>query len=220
MMKSIRMLVVVLALVLVGALVAGEAGQTQAPAGSEPAAVQSGTAEGTSTAPSGGSVRQVEVQPDPSASYNASIRIPVAGLKPRTSDAEWQVGGQGGCTFAASGNQYTWWSTPLYLPDGSILRYFRMYYNDQNTTYDSAAYLTVYDLYGDLVAEWGIFSSDTGQNYATTEQLDHEIDYDLYNYVINWRPNVLGSSMQVCGFRVYYEYTWGLAFLPDIQKGN
>jgi hypothetical protein len=23
----------------------------------------------------------------------------------------------------------------------------------------------------------------------------------------------------VCGFRVFYEYSWGLAFLPNVMKG-
>ncbi len=133
---------------------------------------------------------------------------------------EWRAGGEGGCTYASGGNEYTWWAAPLYLPHGSTLRYFRMYYNDQEPGADCAAYLTVYDLYGSIVTEWGIFSTGTGQTYATTEQLDHVIDYGLYNYVIHWRPQVLGSSMQVCGFRVYYESTWSVTFMPYVEKGN
>jgi hypothetical protein len=26
--------------------------------------------------------------------------------------------------------------------------------------------------------------------------------------------------MQVCGFRVMYEYTWGVSFLPTVTRGN
>lgn len=218
-MKSIGMLFLVLALVLIGALVAGEVGQTQAPAGSEPAAVQTGTAEGASSAPSGGSVREVEVQPDPAASYNSWLRVPAAALKPRQSDVEWDVNVAGGCSYASAGDSSTWWAAPLYLPDGSTIQYFRMYYNDSNATYNGAAYLTVYDMYGAIVAEWGVYSSGSiGESYATTEQIDHTVDYSLYSYAINWRPNVIGTTLQVCGFRIYYQSTWSLAFLPEIQK--
>jgi hypothetical protein len=219
-MKCIRVLVAVLALALIVLFVSGEAGQTQGPVSSEPPAVQSGTAEGTSGALIEGSSQQVEVEPRAVEAYNASIRIPVAALKPRESNVEWGAGGEGGCAYAVSGDRYTWWVAPLYLPQGSILRYFRMYYNDQDTEINCAAYLTVYDLYGNIVTEWGIFSSSTGQNYATTTELDLEIDYDSYSYVIQWSPNVIGSAMQVCGFRVFYEYTWGLAFLPNVQRGE
>lgn len=220
-MKSVRILVAVLILALLVLFVAGDAGQTQEPAGSDPRSAQSGTAptsEGNSRALTDGSIRQQEAQPDTAQSYNASIRIPVAGLKPRISNVEWHVGGEGGCAYASGGDVYTWWSTPLYLPQGATIRYFRMYYNDQNATVNSEAYLTVYDLYGRIVTEWGISSSGTGLSYVTTSELDHVVDYDYYSYVINWRPNDTGTDMQVCGFRVYYEYAWGLAFLPNIRK--
>lgn len=220
-MVRIRVLIAVLALGLIVAVVAGEPAQTQAPAGSDPPLQTAGTAPSEQEDPRAlpdGSDRQEEAAPDPAQTYNATLRIPVAGLKPRTSDVEWHTGGEGGCTYASSGDTNTWWAAPLYLPDGSTLRYFRMYYNDQNATVDCEAYLTVYDLYGRIVTEWGIQSSSTGQSYATTPLLDHVIDYDYYSYVINWRPNDEGTDMQVCGFKVYYETHWGLAFLPHVSK--
>ena len=222
-MKSSRHLAIVVALALIVGVVAGQTGHMQGPRGSEPLPAQSGTAGTGLESPralSDEAGRQEEsAEPDLTAGYNATVRIPVAALKPRESNVEWGVGGEGGCTYASSGDEFTWWAAPLYLPDGATLRYFRMYYNDQSEAISCAAYLTVYDLFGDIVTEWGIFSSGTGQNYATTAELDHVIDYNSYNYVINWSPNMIGPDMQVCGFRVFYEYTWGLAFLPNVMKG-
>ena len=222
-MKISRILAVVVALALI-VVVAGETAQTQEPRGSEAQPEQSGTA-GTSPvnpqAASGvSSVQEEEAVTDLAAGYNATVRIPVAALKPRESNVEWSVGGEGGCAYALSGDRYTWWVAPLYLPDGATLRYFRMYYNDQDVSINCAAYLTVYDLFGRIVTEWGIFSRDTGQDYVTTAELDHQIDYGSYNYVINWSPNTIGPDMQVCGFRVFYEYNWGLVFLPTVMKGD
>ena len=223
-MKRKRFFGVVLALGLVVVLMSAETAQTQGPTGNDPPLPQSGT-EGTRPenvqAGSGvSSTQEEDAVTDLAADYNATLRIPVAALKPRESNVEWSIGSDGGCAYALSGDPYTWWAAPVYLPDGATLRYFRMYYNDQDVSINCAAYLTVYDLFGRIVVEWGIFSRDTGQDYVTTAELDHQIDYSSYNYVINWTPNVIGPDMQVCGFRVYYEYNWGLALLPTVMKGE
>ena len=220
-MKRKQFLGIVFALALVVVVMAAETAQTQGPAESDPPPAQSGTAgTGLENPPvlSDGAGQQEEDAALASASYNASLRIPAAALKPRESNVEWGAGGDGGCAYASSGDRYTWWAAPLYLPHGADLRYFRMYYNDQDAAINCAAYLTIYDLFGRIVQEWGIFSSGEGQSYATTPEIDHQIDYDSYSYVINWAPNVIGADMQVCGFRVYYEYTWGAAFLPQVMK--
>ncbi|MGD8473498.1 MAG: hypothetical protein PVH59_05200 [Anaerolineae bacterium] len=215
---------VVLALGLLVVVMSAETAQTQEPTGNDPSVPQSGTAgirpENLQAVSGVSSLQEGDAVSDLAAGYNATLRIPAAALKPRESNVEWSAGSDGGCAHAVSGDQYTWWVAPFYLPDGATLRYFRMYYNDQDVSVNCAAYLTVYDLYGRIVDEWGIFSSGTGQNYVTTAELDHQIDYSSYNYVINWSPNMIGSDMQVCGFRVYYEYNWGAALLPAVMNGN
>jgi hypothetical protein len=154
------------------------------------------------------------------APYNADLRIAGAVLRPRESNVEWSAGGQGGCIYATSGDQYTWFNTPVYLPQGSTVKYFRFYWNDQNTSFNSQAYFTIYDLYGRIVDEWGIASYETGQSYSTTSEITHTIDYDYYAYVINWRPNVLENDMQGCGFRLFYHTPPGPIYLPLIERND
>jgi len=151
-------------------------------------------------------------------SYNASLRVAGSVLTPRESNVEWSVGGQGGCLYALSGDQYTWFTTPLYLEQGSTIKYFRMYYNDQNDSSNSAAYLTIYDLFGEIVEEFGVSSSGTGKSYATTAEFEHVVDYDYYAYVVQWSSNSLGSAQQVCGFRIYYQTPSTFSYLPLIEK--
>jgi len=151
------------------------------------------------------------------ATYNASVRIAGSAVRPRESDVEWRVGGDGGCIYAASGDVSTWWNTPVYLPQGSTVKYFRMYYNDQTTLANCHAFFTVYNLYGEIVDEWGISSTYTGQNYATTSEFTHTVDYEFYSYVVNWRPNTAGTDMQVCGFRIYYHTPPGAVALPIVM---
>lgn len=155
----------------------------------------------------------------PMVSYNAYLRIPGSGLRPRRSDVEWATNGSGGCVYASSGNPITVLNTPVYLPDGVTVKYVRMYFNDQDETYNSNAWFTVYDMYGDLVSEWSMSTSGSaGEGYATTSEFTHTVNYDAYSYVVNWRPSVLGSNMQLCGFRLYYNDPSSLVYMPLIEN--
>ena len=224
-MKGIRFVVVVLVLAMIVVFVTGEAGQTRGPGGSDLVAAQAGmadTGEEGSAPPIVGSGRQVEVEPSAVESYNASIRISATALEPADSDVEWQHAPWPavGCFYVKSGDQFTAWSTPLYLPDGATIRYFRMYYNDQSDSDNCEARLTALDAYGEIAYYWLIQSSGTGKTYVTTPEFEHVVDYDQYSYVIRWWPNMIGPDMQVCGFRVFYEDHWGLAYLPYLSNGD
>ena len=43
---------------------------------------------------------------------------------------------------------------------------------------------------------------------------------DPYSCVVNWRPYVLGSEMQLCGFRIFYEPPSTAVYLPLVSKGS
>ena len=226
-MKGTRFMVVVLALALIVVFVVGEAGQTQGQGGNEPTAVQSGTAssgQDSAGEVTDGASRQEEVEPRAVESYDASIRIPATALRPVDSDVEWHAfydWPNTGCVYASSGNQYTPWMAPLYLPDGATIGYFRMYFNDLDPEVNCVGNLTVFDAWGDIVVQWPVYSSgSSGQGYDTTLELGHVVDYEQYSYVVKWFPNVIGDVMQVCGFRVFYDVPWGLGFLPYVTNGD
>jgi hypothetical protein len=150
--------------------------------------------------------------------YNASLRITGSAMRPRESDVEWREGSNGGCIYASSGDELTVWNTPVYLPQGSTVKYLRMYYDDQNATINCQAWFTVYDLYGEVVEEWETCSTGTGRTFATSSEFTHTVDYDLYSYAVNWRPWNLGDDMQVCGFRILYHTPPGAVALPLVLK--
>jgi hypothetical protein len=132
----------------------------------------------------------------PIQTYNAFLRISGAVLKPRESDVDWRGAGGGGCIYASAGNTYAVFNTPVYLPRGSTIKYFRLYYNDTNADVNSNAWFTVYDLYGQIILERSASSSgSSGTSYATSSEFTHTVDYESYSYVVNWRPNELGSDM-------------------------
>jgi hypothetical protein len=149
----------------------------------------------------------------------ADFRVPGTALKRRGSDVDYIPTAGGGCFYASAGNSARVFNTGLYLPQGSNVLAVRMYYNDTSSS-NSTAWFTVYDLYGNLVDEWSVGSiGDTGNGFNDTMEISHTIDYLSYSYALNWRPYELGSDMQLCGFRIFYEPPARIgALVPAVWK--
>lgn len=148
-----------------------------------------------------------------------SWRVTGSALKPRENDVSYTVNGNGSCTYVTAGDASTVWNIEPDLPQGTTVDTLRMYYYDTSGS-NSSAWFTVYDLYGTIIQEWPVYSSgNSGNSFYDSVAINHTIDYSVYSYLINWRPNVSGSTIQLCGFRIFYEpLPFGVTFLPAIQK--
>jgi hypothetical protein len=146
-----------------------------------------------------------------------SWRITGSALKPRESNVSSTVDINGGCTYVTAGNASTVWNTPIHLPNGSVIDTLRMYYYDTSVS-NTIGWFTIYDLYGNIDNEWSVSSSTSGGNsFNDSVQINHTIDYSVYSYLINWRPVIAGSTMQLCGFRIFHTPpTYGLGFIPAV----
>jgi hypothetical protein len=196
----------ILALVASPAVVQRPQAQEARPKGSAP--------EGST--PHGDGVLAAE---DEGEAASADLRIPGTVLKPRSSTVEWGYGGQGGCTYASSGDQYVWWNTGVYLAQGATVTLLRVYVDDTNAISNSEACFTVYDLNGEIHEEWcGSGGGIGGNTFYDVPVANHVIDYSLYSYVVNWQPNDLGSDMQLCGFRISYTPPGGKAYMPAVLR--
>lgn len=158
-------------------------------------------------------------EPEAAEASLISWRIAGSALRPRENDVSYSIPGQGGCIYVTSGDASTVWNTPVNLPQGSTIDTLRIYYNDTSGS-NSGAWFTIYDLYGNIVTESAVSTSgNTGFGFNDSAQINHTIDYSVYSYLINWRPSVTGSTMQLCGFRIFYEPPpFGINFLPIIKK--
>ena len=158
---------------------------------------------------------------DGATSSDSSMQLAGSVLRPRQSIVEWSASGSGGCIYASSGSVNYVFNTPVYLPQGAVVKYLRFYFYDTNDI-NSYAWFTVYDSYGGISREYHVTSTgNSGTGYATTSEFSETIDYDSYSYVINWRPMDLGNDMQACGFRIYYEAPpWSVLFAPLITNGS
>lgn len=151
-----------------------------------------------------------------------NFRVPGSALRPRASSVGYYWGGGGGCIYNSGGNPGEIFNVPLELPNGALINTVRMYYIDGSETANAHGWVSVYDLYGDLVQEWAMASTGhSGPGFGDTPVVDHRVDYSTYSYALNWRPNVQNSGdhpMQLCGFRVYYEVP-PFNFLPVVGGG-
>ncbi len=174
--------------------------------------------DGSPASPAAPAAPAAPEQVDAALATIADFRITGTALKPRGSDVDYVPTAGGGCFYASAGNTSRVFNTGVYLPQGSLVRGMRFYYDDTSGS-DSTAWFSVYDLYGDLVQEWSVTSAGTtGNGFNDTTLISHTIDYSLYSYAINWRSYVLGSTMQNCGFRIFYEPPHLAVALPMIQR--
>lgn len=150
-----------------------------------------------------------------------SWRVSGSTLKPRENDVSYTVNSNGSCAYVTAGDASTVWNIPIQLENGSVVDTLRMYYNDTSGS-NTTAWFTIYDLYGGIVNEWSVSSNtSSGNSFNDSQQINETVDYSVYSYVINWRPVVSGSTIQLCGFRVFYTPPpYGLGFVPSVFKGN
>jgi hypothetical protein len=133
----------------------------------------------------------------------ANWRVAGSALVPRDGAVTRGVSGSGGCGYVSAGSTFTVWNTVPDLPDGLVVNTLRMYYNDTSAS-NSIGWFTVYDLFGNIVQEWSVSSTgNIGNSFSDSAAINHTIDHSVYSYLLNWRPNVVGSTMQLCGFRVF-----------------
>ncbi len=139
-----------------------------------------------------------------------------ATFTPRTSVVEWRYPG-GGCIYAAS-NPLQILNVPLSLPQGSRIDYLRIFFYDTSAD-QSNAWITIYDGAGGFTDLTHVASTGTaGYGTALSPFVGHIVDNASHSYVLNWQPNVAGSSMQLCGLRVAYRLPFDGTFLPIVTK--
>jgi len=125
-------------------------------------------------------------------------------LRPRDSSVDWANDGSGGCMYLASGDISKIFNIHLEVPNGSRIEYLRLYYYDTSAS-NSYAWVTRYDDEGDLEDVTFVASaSNTGYGTTLSPYIEHIVDTTNYSYVLNWRPYVVGTTMQLCGLRVAY----------------
>jgi len=147
---------------------------------------------------------QVDTNADPNWSNFYYYHVTGSALHPRDSSVEWNAGGSGGCLYQVSGDPYVIYNLHQEIPDGARIDYLRIFYYDTSAS-TSYAWVTRYDDtggYQDITSIGSVGAA--GYGTALSPLVEHVIDNVNYSYILNWRPNVNGTSMYICGLRVAY----------------
>lgn len=124
-------------------------------------------------------------------------------LRPRQGATTQASATNTGCVYATAGSDLLM-NTELHLPEGSTLKYLRLYYNDTDATFNSRGWITRYNgtTWEDLV--YVVSTGSPGAGSVLSSELTHPVDNTAWGYTLIGGPNGLGSTAQVCGLRVAY----------------
>jgi hypothetical protein len=109
---------------------------------------------------------------------------------------------------------------PLLIPDGSVIKFLRIYYNDTSATNDLTAWITRYQpglANADLTSVNSI--TNTGYGTAVSPEITETVDLTNWAYTIIVAPNTNAATNSICGIHVtYYAPSIFGAFLPVVRK--
>jgi hypothetical protein len=147
---------------------------------------------------------QVNSNAEPNWSGFYYYHVTGSALHPRNSAVEWNTGGSGGCLYQTSGDPLVIYNLHQEIPTGARIDYLRIFYYDTSAS-NSSAWVTNYDDeggYNDVTSVQSAGSAGYGTSLSAF--VDHIVDNTFFSYILNWRPYVNGSTMQLCGLRVAY----------------
>jgi hypothetical protein len=165
--------------------------------------------------PSGGLQKQAHVSA--LNSYLSYYMVSGSAFKGKSSTTTYQYD-TGGCIYSTSGNDQ--FVAELQIPNGSEIKYLRIYYRDTN----ASAFVTGYITY----INPGISSLDLvnvsstgngGYGYTTSSEITHTVDTSVHAYILIFWPTIGDNTVEFCGMRVaYYAPAFFGMFMPLISR--
>ena len=124
-----------------------------------------------------------------------------------------------GCMYQNGGTDFRF-QAPLILPEGSEIKYMRIYYLDTAAT-DMTVWLTRYAPGQANLDLTSVLSTGNG-GYGTvlSPLITQTVDMATYAYVLTWGTSIATSANQICGVRIAYYAPPAVfgTFLPVIRK--
>jgi hypothetical protein len=98
-------------------------------------------------------------------------------------------------------------NTELPLPDGSIIKFLRVYYRDTNPANGVEGYITRYQPgsgAADLVHTGSSDAFAGGYGFVVSSEISEVVNNTLYAYTLIGWPDAANVANQICGLRVAY----------------
>ncbi len=124
-------------------------------------------------------------------------------LNPRTSATTFAYNFNG-CIYETGGTDNRFMA-PLLIPDGSIIKFLRLYYDDTSAGTDLTAWITRYQP-GQTSQDLTSVSSSGSSGFGSmlSPEITHTVDLANWAYTIIVAPNGNAVSNTICGIRVAY----------------
>jgi len=139
-------------------------------------------------------------------------------FNPRTSTTTFAYNFDG-CVYETGGADNRFMA-PLLIPDDSIIKYLRLYYDDTNAGSNITAWLTRYQpgvTSEDLTSV--VSAGSSGYGTTLSGEITHTVDIANWAYTIVIAPNGNSSANSFCGVRVaYYAPNAYAVAIPVILK--
>ena len=145
-------------------------------------------------------------------------RMAGSNFQPRNSATTYSYGG-GGCVQRNANTGDSWFTIDLSLPDGAIIDFLRVYYYDNNPDNNINSELWAFDGAGGTMLIAQADSSGTpGYSSAGSDFFSHTVDnLNESLVVIAGIQGGVGSSVQLCGVRIRYQYSpFATNYLPTV----
>jgi hypothetical protein len=109
-----------------------------------------------------------------------------------------------GCVFLAGGTDRRL-TAPLLIPNGSVIKYLRIYYQDTSVGTNVTASITRF-LPGSFGEDLTRVDSagNSGYGTASSPEITHTVDLENWAYTVVVDPNAVSNTVQICGIRVAY----------------
>jgi len=128
-------------------------------------------------------------------------------LKPRSSTTDFAYDGSGCAHVTAGAGTGLIMNTELHLPEGAVIKYLRVYYNDTNAASGVAGFLTRYapgTAAADLVSAASTAAFAGGFGFVVSSELTEIVNTTSYAYTLIGWPGAASVANQICGLRIAY----------------
>jgi hypothetical protein len=137
-------------------------------------------------------------------------------LMPRGSDITYDYGGDG-CLYVTGGT-VSRLAFPVNIPQGSEIKYVRIYYVDEAVE-DVSLWLTRYRPHAEASDITQVNSTGSeGYGSAVSDELAEVVDYREWQYTLNYGWDNNDDTHQICGVRVAYLDPFTVSYLPVIER--
>lgn len=144
-----------------------------------------------------------------------------ATLRGRNSDTGYLYDGSG-CTHVTVGSGAgRILNTELPLPDGSVVKYLRVYYKDTNAANGVEGYITRYQpgqATADLVHTGSSDAFAGGYGFVVSAEITETVNNTAYAYTLIGWPDDTNVANQICGLRVAYYSPTTATYLPSLTN--